>query len=197
MSEPRIARQLVTEAAAHAEGRQACSRQETTGAVDASWRERALNAEEALSQSAAKIRARRRHIGELMARIRDLELDLPADAVQRLTTESTTLKQQLRTLAADHRTLTNRLAAARDNNHSQPPCGRERARPVSRTARDPPRTAEVWAMCFRGSAGVPTGSCAILCATSSACAGRTTSVRPRRIRPTTPSGPSGTGSAPW
>lgn len=94
MSEPRIARQLVTEAAAHAEGRQACSRQETTGAVDASWRERALNAEEALSQSAAKIRARRRHIGELMARIRDLELDLPADAVQRLTTESTTLKQE-------------------------------------------------------------------------------------------------------
>ncbi|WP_037865082.1 DUF6262 family protein [Streptomyces sp. NRRL S-237] len=113
------ARQLVTEAVAQAEGRQARSRQETAEAVEASWRERALNAEDALRQSVAEIQAQRRHIGELMGRIRDLELDLPADAVQRLTTENTTLKQQLRTLAVDHHTLANRLAAARDNNRSQ------------------------------------------------------------------------------
>lgn len=86
--------------------------------MEASWRERALNAEDALRQSVAEIQAQRRHIGELMGRIRDLELDLPADAVQRLTTENTTLKQQLRTLTADHHTLTNRLTAARDNNRS-------------------------------------------------------------------------------
>ncbi|MDH6542918.1 hypothetical protein [Streptomyces sp. SPB4] len=54
-----------------------------------------------------------------MGRIRDLELDLPADAVQRLVTENTSLKQQLRTLTADQHTLTNRLAAARENNRSQ------------------------------------------------------------------------------
>ncbi|ATZ29171.1 DUF6262 family protein [Streptomyces lavendulae] len=113
------ARQLVAEAVAQAEGRQGRSRQETVDAVEASWRERALNAEDALRQAVAEIQAHRRHIGELMGRIRDLELDLPADAVRRLTTENTTLKQQLRTLTADHHTLTNRLAAARDNNRSQ------------------------------------------------------------------------------
>ncbi|MBT2488100.1 hypothetical protein J7E96_06065 [Streptomyces sp. ISL-96] len=113
------ARQLVTEAVAQAEGRQARSRQETAEAVDASWRERALNAEDALRQAVAEIQSQRRHIGELMGRIRDLELDLPADAVQRLVTENTTLKQQFRALTADHHTLTNRLAAARDNNRSQ------------------------------------------------------------------------------
>lgn len=113
------ARQLVADAVAQAEGRQAHSRRETAEAVEASWRERALNAEDALRQAVAEIQTQRRHIGELMGRIRDLELDLPADAVQRLTTENTTLKQQLRTLTADHHTLTNRLAAARDNNRSQ------------------------------------------------------------------------------
>ncbi|MCX5081380.1 DUF6262 family protein [Streptomyces sp. NBC_00401] len=112
------ARQLVAEAVAHAEGRQARSRQETAEAVEASWRERAMNAEDALRQSVAEIQAQRRHIGELIGRIRDLELDLPADAVQRLSTENTTLKQQLRTLTADHHTMTNRLTAARDNNRS-------------------------------------------------------------------------------
>lgn len=113
------ARQMVAEAVTQAEGRQVRSRQEAAEAVEASWRERALNAEDALRQAVAEIQAQRRHIGELMGRIRDLELDLPADAVQRLVTENTTLKQQLRTLAADHHTLTNRLAAARDNNRSQ------------------------------------------------------------------------------
>lgn len=113
------ARQLVAEAVAQAEGRQNHSRQETAEAVEASWRERALNAEDALRQAVAEIQSQRRHIGELMGRIRDLELDLPADAVQRLVTENTTLKQQFRALTADHHTLTNRLAAARDNNRSQ------------------------------------------------------------------------------
>ncbi|MFG2630665.1 DUF6262 family protein [Streptomyces sp. NPDC048473] len=113
------ARQLVAEAVTQAEGRQACGRQEAAEAVEASWRERALNAEDALRQAVAEIQTQRRHIGDLMGHIRDLELDLPADAVQRLTTENTTLKQQLRTLTADHHTLTNRLAAARDNNRAQ------------------------------------------------------------------------------
>ncbi|MCG0285922.1 DUF6262 family protein [Streptomyces sp. PSAA01] len=113
------ARQLVAEAVAQAEGRQVRSGQEAAEAVEASWRERALNAEDALRQAVTEIQTQRRHIGELMGRIRDLELDLPADAVQRLVTETTNLKQQLRTLAADHHTLTNRLAAARDNNRSQ------------------------------------------------------------------------------
>ncbi|HZH27333.1 MAG TPA: DUF6262 family protein [Azospirillaceae bacterium] len=112
------ARQLVAEAAAQAEGHQARSREEVAAMAEASWRERALNAEDGLRQAVTEIQGQRRHIGELMGHIRDLGLDLPADAVQRLTTENTTLKQQLRTLTSDHHTLTNRLAAARDNNRS-------------------------------------------------------------------------------
>lgn len=112
------ARKLIADASAEAEGRQAQSREEAVEAVEASWRERALNAEDTLRQTIAEIQAQRRHIGELMGRIRDLELDLPADSVQRLVTENTTLKQQLRTATADARTLTSRLAAARDNNRA-------------------------------------------------------------------------------
>jgi predicted nucleic acid-binding Zn-ribbon protein len=59
----------------------------------------------------------RRRIGELLGRICDL--DLPADAVQRLVTENTTLKQRIQALNTENRTLTDRLAAARENNHSQ------------------------------------------------------------------------------
>jgi len=108
------ARKLIAEA----EGRQTQSRQEAAEAVESSWRERAPNAEDTLRQTVAEIQTQRQHIGQLMGRIRDLELDLPADSVQRLVTENTTLKQQLRTATADARTLTSRLAAARDNDRA-------------------------------------------------------------------------------
>ncbi|MFJ5926467.1 DUF6262 family protein [Kitasatospora sp. NPDC092948] len=112
------ARRLIAAASAEAEGRGTRSRQEAAEAGEASWKERALNAEDALQRTVAEIQAQRRTIGELMGRIRDLELDLPADAVQRVVTENTTLKQQLRTATGENRTLTSRLAAARDNNRS-------------------------------------------------------------------------------
>lgn len=112
------ARELIAQALAQAEGLQQRGRQEVVEAAEASWRERALNAEDALTRAAGDLQAQRRRIGELMGRIRDLEQDLPADAVQRLVTENTTLKQQLRTLSAEHHSLSNRLAAARDNNRS-------------------------------------------------------------------------------
>lgn len=41
------------------------------------------------------------------------------NAVKRLVTENTTLKQQVRTLTADTKTLTERLAASRENNRFQ------------------------------------------------------------------------------
>ena len=88
------ARALVAEAAARADGRRAQARQHAAGELNATWRERALNAEDGLKQAIAEIQTQRRRIGELLGQIRDLELDLPADAVQRLVTENTTLKQQ-------------------------------------------------------------------------------------------------------
>jgi chromosome segregation ATPase len=113
------ARTLVEEAIARAEGYRAQHRQQAADNINASWRERALNAEDGLKQAVAEVQTQRRRIGELLGKIRDLELDLPADAVQRLTTENSTLKREIQTLTADNRKLTERLAASRDNYRAQ------------------------------------------------------------------------------
>ena len=80
------------------------------------WRERALNAEAALTAAEAEIAAQRRRMAILMGQIRDLEHDLSPEAAQRLATENTTLKQRIRQLAHDNKTLEDRLEAARSNN---------------------------------------------------------------------------------
>ena len=82
---------------------------------EATWRERALNAEDALKAAHAEIVAQRNRIGELLGRIRDLEAEWTQDAVERITTENTTLKQRVRRLTTDNRTLDERLKAARSN----------------------------------------------------------------------------------
>ena len=82
---------------------------------EATWRERALNAEDALKAAHAEILAQRNRIGELLGRIRDLEAEWTQDDVQRITTENTTLKQRVRQLTTDNRTLDERLKAARSN----------------------------------------------------------------------------------
>jgi chromosome segregation ATPase len=82
---------------------------------EATWRERALNAEDVLKTAHAEIGAQRSRIGELLGRIRDLEAEWTQDAVQRITYENTTLKQRVRQLSTDNRTLDERLKAARSN----------------------------------------------------------------------------------
>ncbi|WP_103534747.1 DUF6262 family protein [Streptomyces sp. SM11] len=82
---------------------------------EATWRERALNAEDALKTAQTEILAQRTHIGELLGQIRDLEAEWTEEAIQRITTENTTLKQRIRQLTADSRTLDERLKAARSN----------------------------------------------------------------------------------
>ncbi|MYS85342.1 DUF6262 family protein [Embleya scabrispora] len=82
---------------------------------EATWRERALNAEEALKAAHAEILTQRTRIGELLGRIRDLEAEWTQEAVQRITSENTTLKQRVRRLTTDNRTLDERLKAARSN----------------------------------------------------------------------------------
>jgi hypothetical protein len=54
---------------------------------DASWRERALNAEEALKAAHAEIRTQRERIGLLLGQIRDLESDYAEDAIQQVAAE--------------------------------------------------------------------------------------------------------------
>ncbi|MGW0896505.1 DUF6262 family protein [Streptomyces goshikiensis] len=82
---------------------------------EATWRERALNAEEALKAAYAEIQTQRTRIGELLGQVRDLQAEWTEETVQRITTENTTLKQRVRQLTTDNRTLDERLKAARSN----------------------------------------------------------------------------------
>lgn len=82
---------------------------------EATWRERALNAEDALKATNAEILAQRTRIGDLLGQIRDRETEWAEEAIQRITTENTTLKQRVRQLTTDNRTLDERLQAARSN----------------------------------------------------------------------------------
>jgi len=82
---------------------------------EATWRERALNAEDALKSANAEILTQRTRIGELLGQIRDLQAEWTEEAIQRITTENTTLKQRVRQLTTDNRTLEERLTAARSN----------------------------------------------------------------------------------
>ncbi|MFK8911045.1 hypothetical protein [Streptomyces sp. YS-3] len=82
---------------------------------EATWRERALNAEDALKATQTEILAQRSRIGELLGRIRDVQAEWAEEAIQRITTENTTLKPRVRQLTADNRALDERLKAARSN----------------------------------------------------------------------------------
>ena len=82
---------------------------------EATWRERALNAEGALKADHAEILAQRTRIGELLGQVRDLQSEWTEEAIERITTENTTLKQRVRTLTAGNRTLEEKLKAAREN----------------------------------------------------------------------------------
>jgi hypothetical protein len=109
------ARTLISDAVSKDTGRKTPA--PGTGAdQEPSWRERALNAEVALTTAHAEIAAQRRRMAILMGQIRDLEHDLSPQAAQRLATENTTLKQRVRQLTHDNRALEDRLEAARSNN---------------------------------------------------------------------------------
>ena len=82
---------------------------------EASWRERALNAEAALKAAHAEIRAQRDRIATLMGQARDAENEWAPQAIGQITTENTTLKQRVRQLTQDNRALQERLQAARSN----------------------------------------------------------------------------------
>lgn len=110
------ARDLVTAAVTRAGGQLQRDPANCDAQAEASWQQRALNAEQELKAAHAEIRAQRARIGELLGQLRDTQHDHDTDAVERLTAENATLKQRLRDLSASSRTLEERLQAARSNN---------------------------------------------------------------------------------
>ncbi|GAA3654843.1 hypothetical protein GCM10022224_017320 [Nonomuraea antimicrobica] len=82
---------------------------------EATWRERALNAEDALKAAHTEITTQRTRIAELLGQVRDLEAEWTQEAIVRITTENTTLRQRVRQLTTENRTLDERLQAARSN----------------------------------------------------------------------------------
>lgn len=110
------ARDLVTAALSRASGQRQRQVADRDAQAEASWRQRALNAEQALKAAHAEIRAQRARIGDLLGQLRDTQLDHDSDAITRLTTDNSTLKQRIRDLTAANRTLDERLQAARSNN---------------------------------------------------------------------------------
>lgn len=106
------ARAAVSDALAKACKHRAQMLAETGDQLEATWRERALNAEDALKGAHAEITAQRARIGEVLGQVRDLEAKWTKEAITRITT----LKQRVRQLTTDNRTLEERLQAARSNN---------------------------------------------------------------------------------
>lgn len=85
---------------------------------EAIWRERALNAEDSLSEARGEIALQRRTIGSLLGKIEELESALPEESAKRLLGENESLALQVRELKQDLRNTEERLAAARANNRS-------------------------------------------------------------------------------
>ncbi|WP_327364971.1 DUF6262 family protein [Streptomyces sp. NBC_01296] len=109
------AKTLVSEAMSRAVGRRIQDRRDEQAAMEASWRERALNAEDALKAANAEILAQREQIGDLLGQIKDLQTQWTEEDIVRITTDNGTLKRRVRELAAENKSLIAKLTAARDN----------------------------------------------------------------------------------
>jgi chromosome segregation ATPase len=109
------ARALVQNAIADSRSRHDREGQQHHDRIEATWRERALNAEAELTRTQKEILTQRQRIGELMGQIRDIDQMVPGESLQSLTTENTTLKHRVQQLTREHRSLQERLEGARSN----------------------------------------------------------------------------------
>ncbi|MCX5009568.1 hypothetical protein OG765_00965 [Streptomyces sp. NBC_00555] len=105
----------MSEAMSRAAGRRFQDGRDEQAAMEASWRERALNAEDALKAANAEILAQREQIGDFLGQIKDLQTQWTEEDIVRITTDNGTLKRRVRELAAENKSLIGKLAAARDN----------------------------------------------------------------------------------
>jgi hypothetical protein len=110
------ARDLISTAITRAGGQRQQDIADRDAQAEASWQQRALNAEQALKTAYAEIRAQRARIGELLGQLRDTHHEHDSDTIGRLSAENATLRQRIRGLTAGQRTLEERLLAARSNN---------------------------------------------------------------------------------
>lgn len=109
------ARALVQQATADSQDRRNRAAAGAHERIEASWRERALNAEAELGRTQQEVLTQRQRIGELMGQLRDTEQMIPGDSVQATLTENTTLKRRVQQLTQEHRALQERLEGARSN----------------------------------------------------------------------------------
>ncbi|MCM1947735.1 DUF6262 family protein [Streptomyces sp. G2] len=109
------ARALVQNAVTDSRSRHDRQAQAQHDQVEATWRERALNAEAELTRTQKEVLAQRQRIGELMGQVRDFDQMVPGESLQALTSENATLKQRVQQLTREHRTLQERLEGARSN----------------------------------------------------------------------------------
>lgn len=109
------ARALVEQALTRDTTRRAQAHADRDTQQETSWRERALNAEDALKVAHVEIRTQRARIGALMGSVRDLEQDRGHDSAEQTTAENTTLKHPVQQLTGEKRVLEERLQAARSN----------------------------------------------------------------------------------
>ncbi|GLW14738.1 hypothetical protein Stsp01_14810 [Streptomyces sp. NBRC 13847] len=109
------ARDLVKSAVENSRSRHDRLGQDQHDRIEASWRERALNAEAELTRTQKEVFAQRQRIGELMGQLRDFDQMVPGESVQQLATENTTLKHRVHQLTQEHRKLQERLEGARSN----------------------------------------------------------------------------------
>jgi chromosome segregation ATPase len=109
------ARALVANAVTDSRSRHDRDAQQQHDQIEATWRERALNAEAELTRAQKEILTQRQRIGELMGQIRDFDQMVPGESVHALTAENTTLKNRVQQLTREHRTLQERLEGARSN----------------------------------------------------------------------------------
>lgn len=113
------ARKLLTEATDQAATHGSTAADAIRAGTETPWRERALNAEDALKTAHDEIRAQRRRIAQLLGKVRDLETEWTAESVECITAANVDLKQRLREADQAKRTLEERLQAARSNNRFQ------------------------------------------------------------------------------
>jgi hypothetical protein len=110
------AKNLVTTAMAASGDQRRRTQAATDAQIEASWHQRALNAEDALKAAYSEIDTQRERIGILLGQLRDLQAEYTEGTAQRLAAENAELKQRARQLAGDNRGLEQRLQAARSNN---------------------------------------------------------------------------------
>src|SRR6266700_2453703 len=78
--------------------------------AEASWQQRALNAEQALKTAHAEIRAQRARISELLGELRDTRREQDHDALQRLTSDQRAMEEKLQAARSNNRFLDKRIA---------------------------------------------------------------------------------------